>query len=73
VKTVVVVCCIVLAGCALPNFTSPPGKTEQQSKRDAYECERDTMTVTGAGGVIDTSPDRQLYRKCMESLGYKKQ
>jgi hypothetical protein len=54
------------AGCGpyKYRFTSPEGVTEQQSKIDRYECERDAR-----GGIPRPGMGGQFLR-CMESKGY---
>jgi hypothetical protein len=53
-----------VTGCGSGHWVKPD-MTEQQFKIDSYECERDSYNAA------HTVRHGGLYRRCMESKGYK--
>ena len=69
--TVVAIVAFWVGGCALQNFTPPPGTSDLQAKQDRDVCARDNQAYryVNEGGNITTN--RSLYQQCLEFLGYK--
>lgn len=54
-------------------WRKPPEATDQQFKRDNYECNRDASGKfygEGVGALDAQSKATALYNQCMESKGY---
>lgn len=63
-QTMIAVLLLSLTGCEFPqDWTYVLGRIPQ---RDLYECERDANVAWGY------FPQRKLFIKCMESLGYQR-
>lgn len=56
---------LLLAGCA--QSFSHPSKSDDEFKRDSYECEREAI------GIRDGDQWRRMTRMCMELRGWKKE
>jgi len=68
----------LLAGCASGGaWVSPAGFTDDQVRRDLYECQRDSSAANhsawiGAAGQIQAQTRaNDLYRQCMRSKAYR--
>ena len=68
---------MLLGGCtATPKVWTKQGATEEEFKRDNYECARQSK-VSWSGGETDQTglasaklQANKLYKMCMESKGY---
>ncbi|MGZ4857868.1 MAG: hypothetical protein ACXVZU_05870 [Methanobacteriaceae archaeon] len=68
---------MLLGGCAAtPKVWTKQGATEEEFKRDNYECARQSK-VSWSGGETDQTglasaklQANKLYKMCMESKGY---
>ena len=66
-KALALVTVLALGGCATGNYWTKPGVTEQDFKRDYYQCMKDFRA--GAGSKY---PRNLAYEeKCLEAQGYK--
>ena len=73
----VVLCALTLAGCASEMVWTRQSFTQQEFRRDDYECGRDSRTFGGGSGVIggimiiqaQRQADR-MYRDCMLAKGW---
>jgi hypothetical protein len=55
---------VLLSGCASGHWYKP-NMTDEELKRDSYQCEKDTIW-TGYSWVRA----KPFFRRCMESKGY---
>ena len=65
--TVVAAVAFWVGGCALQNFTPPPGTSDLQAKQDRDVCARDNQAYR----YVNITTNRSLYQQCLEFLGYK--
>ncbi len=76
---------VSLAGCAEPpKYLDPVGMSQDQARRERYECQRDAMMLPPSpdarrGGLYgqsagwhDLAMKRELLNRCLESKGFQR-
>jgi len=64
---------VLVTGCGVTltqGDWTKPGMTDQQWRKDSYECERDARSVAGTGGRETFGVAQRLAEKCLAARGY---
>ena len=71
-RTTTILICVLLAGCAQYQWQKY-GATQQDFKRDAYNCEKDMRQSGYYGtGLVGAIEAYSFEDRCMEAQGYSK-
>lgn len=65
---------LFMDGCSTTYHWTKPGATTQQSYKDSYECEKESVSRSSvlAGGVYSNSEyvNQELWKSCLQARGY---
>jgi hypothetical protein len=68
-----IICAVLVLLSACSTTWNHPSKGNSEFAQDDYACRRDAYATGGAvfvAGVASPTPNRAMYRRCMESKGY---